>query len=94
MENSWFYIIKEGEKPVGAIRIKIMDDGGKRYQNKGYAQFAIREVEQTYGANHWVLETVQEEPGNCHPYEKMGYIWTGKSEKVNGRLILILYYKP
>lgn len=102
MLQSFFYLIKVEEEYVGAIRVVIREDGEKRisplfvlpqYRNEGIAQRAITEVEAIHGKNLWALETILEEKGNCHLYEKMGYMDTGKREVVNDKLTLILYYK-
>lgn len=101
-EGSAFYFIEENGNAVGGIRIKIMPDAEKRIsplfilpeqRNRGLAQQAILAAEAIYGKDHWALETILEEKGNCHLYEKMGYISTGKTEPVNDRLTLILYTK-
>lgn len=100
--SCFYFILADGNK-VGAIRIVFMNDGIEKrisplfilpkYRNKGIAQKAISEAEAIYGNKHWALETVLQEKGNCHLYEKMGYVHTGKTEKINDKLTLILYAK-
>lgn len=101
-ENTSFYVIKADGDDAGAIRIATAPDGEKRispifvlekYRNMGVAQSAIRQVEEIHGADNWTLDTILEEKGNCHLYEKMGYISTGKTMRVNDKLTLILYHK-
>ena len=41
----------------------------------------------------WFLDTIKEEAGNCHLYEKIGYKKTGKSEAVNEKMTLVFYEK-
>lgn len=100
---SYFYLILAEGNTVGAIRVVMMKDGIEKrisplfilpeYRNKGIAQKAILEAESIHGSENWALETVLQEKGNCHLYEKMGYKSTGKTEVINERLTLILYAK-
>ena len=73
------------EKIIARYDIRVVDkkdDSRKRispiwimpqYRNKGYAQAAITAAEQIYGSHHWCLDTILQETGNLHLYEKMGY---------------------
>ena len=63
------------------------------YRNKGYAQIAIREAEKIHGAEYWSLDTILQEKGNLHLYEKMGYHQTGRIEKINDRMDIVYYEK-
>ncbi len=63
------------------------------FQNNGIAQAAIQALEAFHGAGIWELDTLLQEPGNCHLYEKMGYMRTGRQTVVNDRLTLIDYQK-
>ena len=103
-ERHYYFILCEGEK-AGAICVvdPYRAPGAKRisplfilpeYQNRGIAQAAIREVECLHGAHNWSLDTILQEPGNCHLYEKMGYRRVGEPRPVNERLTLIDYEKP
>ena len=65
----------------------------EEYRNKGYAQDAIRAVEDIYGKDNWCLDTILQEKGNCHLYEKMGYHRTGKTDKINERMDIVYYEK-
>lgn len=98
-----FYFIMLGRAAVGAIRVVIPDKPEKRkviapvfimekYRNRGYAQRAIDAVEGLYGKDHWALDTILEERGNCHLYEKLGYHRVGKS-RVNERMTIVDYEK-
>ena len=63
------------------------------HRNKGFAQAAIIAAEKKYGSKHWCLDTILQESGNLHLYEKMGYHRTGKTEKVNDRMDIVFYEK-
>ena len=100
--TKYFFIEAEG-KDVGAIRVVDKQDGSrkrisplwimKEFRGRGYAQDAIRAVETLYGADNWCLDTILQEKGNCHLYEKMGYRKTGKIEHINERMDIIFYEK-
>lgn len=103
IENYFYYfIIIDGIK-VGAIAINDKKDGTKKkiaplyilpeYQNKGYAQVAINEVEKIHGKDNWKLDTILEEKGNCHLYEKFGYKQTGKVERISDIQNIVFYEK-
>ena len=102
MEGShFFFIVASGER-VGVIRISAIEGRPKRispvfvmpeYRNKGYAQAAITAAESIFGSSDWFLDTILEEKGNCHLYEKMGYVRTGEIETVNERMHLVSYVK-
>ncbi|MBO4449929.1 MAG: GNAT family N-acetyltransferase [Clostridiales bacterium] len=98
----YFFIGAEG-KDVGVIRVVDKKDGSrkrisplwimKEYRGKGYAQDAIREVEKIYGEDNWCLDTILQEKGNLHLYEKMGYKKTGQIEHINDRMDIVFYEK-
>ena len=102
IENSDYYFIVYDNKNVGAIRIVKMEDNIKKisplyvlpeYQGKGIAQTTLQMVEDMYGKEDWVLDTILEEKGNCHLYEKMGYKKTGKYKKISDIETLVYYRK-
>jgi len=62
-------------------------------RGKGIAQRAIGLVEEIHGSENWLLDTILQEAGNCHLYEKMGYRRIGISQIVNERMTLVLYKK-
>ena len=100
--TTYFFIEAEGSD-VGVIRVVDKKDGSRKrisplwimeeYRGKGYAQDAILAVEEIYGADHWCLDTILQEKGNLHLYEKMGYHQTGRIEKINERMDIVLYEK-
>ena len=105
LEQGWtyYYIIMADGDVAGAIRVVDGRNGSRKrisplfvlpgYRNRGVAQEAIRLAEELHGASGWALDTVLQEPGNCHLYEKMGYRRTGKTRVVNERLTLVDYEK-
>ncbi|WP_432650373.1 GNAT family N-acetyltransferase [Huintestinicola sp.] len=81
---TYFYFIEEDNTKVGAIRVVDEKESGKpkriapvfvmpEYRNKGYAQKAIQLAEEIHGDSCWELDTILQEKGNCHLYEKLGY---------------------
>jgi len=101
---TYYYFIEVEGNTVGAIRIVDEKEEGKakrispvfvmpEYRNKGYAQKAIQLAEEIHGSSNWELDTILQEKGNCHLYEKMGYYRTGKTETINDKLTLLFYKK-
>lgn len=101
---TFYYFICVGQQKVGAIRVVDKNEVRKNkrispifilpeFQDKGIAQEAIRLCEEKHGNENWELDTILQEPKNCHLYEKMGYRRTGKIEVINERLTLIFYEK-
>lgn len=103
LETTYYFITAESVK-VGVIRIVDCKDGVTRkrispifimpeYRNQGYAQQAIKEAERIHGENHWKLDTILQEKGNCYLYEKLGYHQTGKTEIINDKMTIVFYEK-
>ena len=101
---TFFYYIKDGDNIVGAVRVVDKKEVGKakrispifimkEYRGYGYAQEAIKQVEEIHGCGNWELDTIFQEKGNCYLYEKMGYQAIGKIEKINENMSLICYKK-
>lgn len=101
---TYFYFIKVDNTITGAIRIVDTKENDKakrispvfvmpQYRNKGIAQKAILEAERIHGDSNWELETILQEKGNCHLYEKVGYYLTGKTEIINDKMTLVYYKK-
>lgn len=101
---TFYYFICIGGQKVGAIRIVDKKEPGKskrisplfimpEFRGKGIGQEAIRLCEEVHGEKNWELETILQEPGNCHLYEKMGYQRTGETRAVNDKLTLVFYKK-
>lgn len=64
------------------------------YQNRGIGQAALKKVFELYPETDiWRLETIKQETGNCHLYEKCGFIKVGEEHVVNEYMTLIGYEK-
>lgn len=98
------YIFVKDGVPVGAVRINLYPEtkSGKvsalgvlpEYQGQGIAQEALLQIEEIHSdVERWFLDTILQEPGNCHLYEKIGYKRTGKTEDINDKLTLVFYEK-
>jgi len=98
-----YYIIKSDGLEVGGVR--IVKKNNKHYrvspifilpecQGNGIAQEVFQMIERIYSeANEWELDTILQEQGNCHLYEKVGYKQTGEMKVINDRLTLVSYKK-
>lgn len=97
-----YFIVRGGQrvgglgvyrKPAGRIRLNRLFVL-PAHQNQGIAFAAMQALEALYGdAESWELDTIAQERGNCHLYEKMGYHWTGHMTIVNPRMVLVDYIK-
>ncbi len=104
-EQPWttYYYIMSDDIVVGAVRIVNKNDGSRKrispiwimaeFRNKGYAQQAMIELEKIYGSDNWCLDTILQEKGNLHLYEKMGYVQTGVVEHINEKMDIVFYEK-
>ena len=102
-ESTYFYFICLGERAAGAVRVVDRKDGSrkrvapifimKEFRNKRLAQRAFREIEALHGADNWMLDTILQEKGNCHLYEKLGYVRTGVIEPINEQMDIVYYEK-
>ena len=97
-----YFIQLQGES-IGYIRINKLDEKTCRlsqmfilpdYQEKGYAQQAIKQVETLNPqAESWILDTIKQEEKLCHLYEKMGYRLTGIETNIKDGMDLVDYAK-
>ena len=100
--TTYFFIVADGVN-VGAVRVVDKKDGSRKrispifvmpdQRGCGYAQAAILAIEKIYGADNWCLDTILQEKGNLHLYEKMGYHRTGRIEHINERMDIVFYEK-
>ncbi len=101
---TYYYYIQADNDIVGTIRVVDKKEDGKakrispifvmpNYRNRGIAQKAIIEAEKIHGASHWELDTILQEEGNCHLYEKMGYHQTEEIKVINDKMTLVFYIK-
>ncbi len=80
----------EGEIPAYISPLFILP----RFQNRGIAQAAVKKVFDLYPeATVWRLDTIKQEIGNCHLYEKLGFVKTGVEKVINDKMTLIDYEK-
>lgn len=103
-KETFYYRIVLCRETVGAIRVYDPQEGvcAKRisplfvlpeYQGKGIAQAAMLEAERIHGSENWILQTILQEAGNCHLYEKLGYRQTGECIAISERMSLVSYRK-
>ena len=97
-----YYLILEGETPVGMLRVCDFGDTCRlspicilpKFQGQGYAQQAILLAEALYPAVIcWNLDTILQEPKLCHLYEKLGYRRTGEYRPIKEGMDLVFYCK-
>ncbi len=102
--RKYYFIVKDGAR-VGGINIgnKASDpDSGTfhispifitpEFQNKGIGYAAIQKALALFPqAKKWKLDTILQEKGNCHLYEKCGFKRVGQEHKVNEDMTLIEY---
>ena len=98
-----YYFINAGGRRVGMVRAVDRGDGSRKrispicilpeYRGRGYAQAAIHALEELFGASNWGLDTILQEPGNLHLYEKLGYHRTGGTKRINDRMDLVFFEK-
>ena len=101
--RKYYFIVKDGAH-VGAINIGHNDPEEKKvafisplfilpkYQNKGMGYVAIRKAfELLPEVTTWKLETILQEPANCHLYEKCGFVRVGEEKIINDKMTLIDY---
>jgi len=102
--NRKYYFIMKDDARVGAINIGHNDPNEKkvsfisplfilpRYQNRGFGYVAIHKAFALLPeVTTWKLETILQEPANCHLYEKCGFVRVGEEKPVNDGMTLIDY---
>ncbi len=102
-EGTTYYFIFSDGINVGGIRIVDKKDGSRKrisplwimpeYRNKGLARQAIIEAESIYGEDNWSLDTILQEEGNIHLYEKLQYKRTGKIDKISDLMDIVYFEK-
>ena len=106
--KSDFYIIEFENKAVGGVRVRNHNGGNitegvrwispifviPKFQGKGIAQKVIQKVFELYPDTlTWKLDTIKQEPGNGHLYEKCGFVRYGDEDVINGKMTLVKYEK-
>ena len=103
-KRKYYFIVKDGER-VGAINIGYKTSDSEmeclyispifilpKYQNQGCGYIAIQKAFQLYpDVKIWKLDTILQEPGNCHLYEKCGFVRVGEEHVINDKMTLIDY---
>lgn len=103
--RKYYFIVKDGAR-VGAINIGNRSGMENEeclyispifilpeYQNQGIGYIAIQKAFELYQDKVWRLDTILQEPANCHLYEKCGFVRTGEEHVVNEKMTLIDYEK-
>ncbi len=101
--RKYYFIMKDGAR-VGAINIGHKDPNEKsvafispifilpEFQNRGIGYAAIQKAfELMPDVSCWKLDTILQEPANCHLYEKCGFVRVGEEKPVNDKMTLIDY---
>lgn len=102
-EKSDYFLITFQGVSVGAVRVVEKEKSVfyispifilPEYQNQGIGGKVINQLFALYpDAVTWKLDTILQEKGNCHLYEKCGFQKTGKETKINENMTLIDYEK-
>ncbi|HKM35058.1 MAG TPA: GNAT family N-acetyltransferase [Lachnospiraceae bacterium] len=104
--RKYYFIVKDGAR-VGAINIgnkPWIEDKTifyispiffiPKYQNQGIGYVAIQKAFAMHPeATVWRLDTILQEPSNCHLYEKCGFVRIGEEQVINEFMTLIDYEK-
>ena len=101
--RKYYFIMKDGAR-VGAINIGHKDPDEKKisfisplfilpeFQNQGIGYAAIQKAfEILPEVVCWKLDTILQEPANCHLYEKCGFVRVGEEKPINDRMTLVDY---
>lgn len=101
-EYTDYLLIMYRETPAGGIRITKQSGVFRisplfilpEYQNMGIGSIALTAVFNRYPeAVVWRLDTILQERGNCHFYEKLGFVRNSFIKKVNDKMTLTGYEK-
>ena len=105
--SDYYFVVFHGEK-VGGVRVR-WHQGKKvyenvnwispifiipKFQNNGIASTVIEQVFDIYPDTiEWRLDTIKQETGNCHLYEKHGFVRVSEDIVVNEKMTLVDYVK-
>ncbi len=108
-EHSRYYIICWKGERIGGIRVaeklrstELMEGVRyisplfilPKYQNLGIGYTVLQKVFELYpDTMTWKLDTIKQEAGNCHLYEKCGFVRVGGEHVVNESMTLVDYEK-
>lgn len=103
MEHSDYYLIRWQNEFIGGVRVVEREVGIyhigplfilPKFQNQGIGYQVMNKLFASYPqVITWRLDTILEEKGNCHLYEKCGFVRTGAERKINDQMTLIDYEK-
>ena len=101
--RTYYFIVVDGAR-VGVINIGNNNPNEKevsfispifilpRYQNMGIGYTAIQKAFEMHPeVKTWKLDTILQEKGNCHLYEKCGFVRVGEEKIINDKMTLIDY---
>ena len=103
VNRKYYFIVIDGAR-VGVINLGNNDPNEHevsfisplfilpKYQNQGIGYIAIQKAFELYpDVKTWKLDTILQEKGNCHLYEKCGFVRIEGEEIVNDKMTLINY---
>ena len=104
--RKYYFIVKDGAR-VGAVNVGRKASDAEEgcmyispifilpeYQNGGIGYTAIQKVFAMYpDTDVWKLDTILQERGNCHLYEKCGFVRVGEEHVINDQMTLVDYEK-
>lgn len=101
--RKYYFIVKDGAR-AGVINIGNNNPNEKevsfispifilpKYQNGGLGYVAIQKaIEMNPEVKIWKLDTILQEKGNCHLYEKCGFVRVGEEKVINDKMTLVDY---
>ncbi|MCR4617092.1 MAG: GNAT family N-acetyltransferase [Lachnospiraceae bacterium] len=102
--RKYYFILRDGAR-IGGINVgtKAAENDDSVYyispifivpahQNRGVGYAVIKKIfEMCPEAKTWKLDTIKEEAGNCHFYEKCGFVRTGEEHVINDKMTLVDY---
>lgn len=106
--NSDFYFIMFAGEEIGGVRVRwhqgetVFENVNwispifiiPQYQNRGIASKVIEQLFAIYpNTIEWRLDTIKQETGNCHLYEKCGFVRVGDDMVINEKMTLVNYVK-
>lgn len=106
--NSDFYFIMFNGDKIGGVRVRwyqgktVYENVNwispifiiPKYQNKGIASKVIEQLFAIYpNTIEWRLDTIKQETGNCHLYEKCGFVRIDDDIVINEKMTLVNYVK-
>ena len=102
-DSTDYHFLMADDVKIGVVRVVKLSENIHRispifilpeFQNNGYAQMALAEVESLYpNIREWHLDTIKQEKKLCYLYEKCGYVATGKEEDIKDGMTIAYYCK-